>query len=120
MLEGSTMEMGKFYISLFIIFSMVSLNLFFISANHANEFKQSINYQIERHGGLTADALDILENINQEHYSGKFNIQSSQLNEQYPFGEEISYTVNTTFDFFFLPLLSREISLRGSALSLIR
>ncbi|MCK1995457.1 hypothetical protein MPH61_23325 [Peribacillus muralis] len=120
MLESSTMEMGKLYISLFIIFSMVSLALFFSEINHANDFKQYVNYQIERNGGLTGEALTKVDAYNQEHYGGKFNIQSAQKSQQLSFGKEIDYTIKTKHVFFFLPLLSKDISVKGSAISQIR
>jgi hypothetical protein len=120
MLESSTMEMGKLYISLFIIFSMVALALFFSEINHANDFKQYVNYQIERNGGLTGEAIEKVEAYNQEHFKGKFKIQSSQINQQFSFGKEVDYTINSTHKFFFLPLLSKNISIKGSAISQIR
>ncbi|MCM3113654.1 hypothetical protein [Lederbergia lenta] len=120
MLEGSTMEMGKLYISLFIIFSMVSLALFFSEINHANDYKQYVNYQIERNGGLTGEAIDKVETYNQKHYGGKFKIQSSQMNQQFAFGKEVDYTINRKHKFFFLPILSKDISIKGSAISQIR
>lgn len=120
MLEGSVMETGKLYISLFIIFSMVSLALFFSELNQANEFKQYINYQIERNGGLTSAANQKINAYNQEHYNGKFEIQSLQMGQKLAFGKEVTYTVHTTHDFFFLPLLSKEISIKGVAISQIR
>ncbi|KYD11475.1 hypothetical protein B4102_2203 [Heyndrickxia sporothermodurans] len=120
MLESSTMEIGKHYISLFIIFSMVSLALFFSEINHANDFKQYVNYQIERNGGLTNDAMEKVNSYNQEHYGGKFKIKSSQINQQYAFGKEVDYSINKKYNFFFLPLLSKDISIKGSAISQIR
>ena len=120
MLESSTMEMGKLYISLFIIFSMVSLALFFSEINHANDFKQYVNYQIERNGCLTGEAIEKVHDYNQEQFGGKFDIQSTQMNQQFSFGQEVDYTINTTHKFFFLPLLSRDISVKGSAISQIR
>lgn len=120
MLEGSTMEMGKLYISLFIIFSMVSLALFFSEINHANDYKQYVNYQIERNGGLTTEAIKKIESYNQEHYGGKFKVQSAQMSQQFAFGKEVDYTIKTNYKFFFLPLLSRDISIKGTAISEIR
>lgn len=120
MLEGSTMEMGKLYISLFIIFAMTSLALFFTEINHANEYKQYVNYQIERNGGLTGEALEKVEAYNQNHYDGRFEIKSSQMSQQFAFGREVDYTINTTHEFFFLPLLSKDISVKGTAISQIR
>ncbi|MGG3663001.1 hypothetical protein [Bacillus gobiensis] len=120
MLEGSIMEMGKYYISLFIIFSMVALALFFSQINHANDYKQYINYQIERNGGLTDEAIKKIEAYDEKNFGGNFSIGSSKLGQQLPFGQEVDYTVNTTYNFFFLPLLSRDISIKGSAISQIR
>lgn len=120
MLESSTMEMGKLYISLFIIFSMVSLALFFSEVNHANEYKQYINYQIERNGGLTNEAIEKIETYNNQHYGGKFEVQSPQMSQQFAFGQEVVYTINSTHNFFFLPILSKNISVKGAAISQIR
>jgi hypothetical protein len=120
MLEGSVMEIGKLYISLFIIFSMVALALFFSEINQANEFKQYVNYQIERNGGLTSEANNKINTYNQEYYKGKFTVQSSQMSQQLAFGKEVTYTINTKHDFFFLPLLSKDISVKGTAISQIR
>jgi hypothetical protein len=120
MLESSTMEMGKLYISLFIIFSMVSLALFFSEINQANDFKLYVNYQIERNGGLTDAAMEKVDSYNQENYGSKFKVQSTQMSQLFAYGKEVDYTINTKHEFFFLPLLSRDISIKGSAISQIR
>ncbi|KGX85187.1 hypothetical protein [Pontibacillus litoralis] len=120
MLESTTMEMGKLFVSVFIIFSMVSLTLFFSEVNQANEYKQYVNYQIERNGGLTSEAIKKIEDYNKEHFGGEFEVQSSQMNQQFPFGQEVSYKVNATHEFLFLPIVSREISLKGAAISQVR
>lgn len=120
MLEGSTMEMGKMYIFLFMIFSFFALAGFFTSINHANEFKTYINYQIESNGGLTSKALDNIEKYNDEHYDGKFTITSPVENEKFPYGKQVDYSLKTTYKFFFIPLGDQAISVKGSALSLVR
>jgi hypothetical protein len=120
MMEGSVMEMGKLYITLFIIFTLFSLAMFFASINHANEYKQYVNYQIERYGGLNGTALTKIDEYNNDHYDGKFQVESAQMNQKFPYGEQVTYTIKTNYEFFFLPILSRDIQVKGAALSNIR
>lgn len=94
--------------------------MFFASINHANEYKQYVNYQIERYGGLNGTALTKINQYNRDHYEGKFKVESPQINQKYKYGEQITYTIKTKYKFFFLPILSQDIQVKGAALSNIR
>ncbi len=119
-MEGSAMEMVKMYISIFIIFSMFSVGAYFININQANDFKQFVNYQIERNGGLTTTAMEKINTYNKEHYHGKFKVASSQGTSKMAFGEEVNYTISGKYEFFFISLPAQLINVKGSAISMVR
>lgn len=114
------MEMGKMYITIFIIFSLFSVSMFFININQANDFKQYVNYQIERNGGLTPTAMGKINKYNDEHYNGRFTVSSATGSRQMQFGDEIDYTITGEYKFLFISLPAESIKIKGSAISMIR
>ncbi|MCJ8223653.1 hypothetical protein P8822_00415 [Bacillus sonorensis] len=119
-MEGSAMELVKMYVTVFFIFALFSAGAYLININQANDFKQYVNYQIERNGGLTESAMGKISDYNEEHYHGRFNVVSSQGSRKMPFGEEVDYTIKGKYEFFFISLPVQLIHVKGSAVSMIR
>ena len=57
MIDGSVMEFVKWFISFVIVSFVVTIIALMFQLNEVNSFHQEVNYQIERFGGLTPDAL---------------------------------------------------------------
>ncbi|MGV6981803.1 hypothetical protein [Bacillus pumilus] len=119
MIEGSVMTLFKVYIFCFSLVLSTDTAASLIRMNQLEDFKQYTNYQIERNGGLTKDALQAIEEKNQNSFGGSFQIESGSLNKKYPYGTEITYSIKTTYQFL-IGGHEQEISARGGALSLIR
>ncbi|EMF0336545.1 hypothetical protein KCT23_002355 [Enterococcus faecium] len=120
MLEQSIMEIVKWFIGLVIIMVMVSVGLFCYQLQDVNSFKQQVNYQIERRGGLTAEALKSLKDYSDKNYQGRYKIESNLLNQKVEYGQAVDYTVKATIPIQILPLPDVTLSFEGNSVSQIR
>lgn len=118
--ETSIMEIVKSYFTLFGVVLIVTVAVLGIKVSNINSYKQQVNYQIERHGGLTEVAVQNLKEYSDKHYKGAFDVESKQLYKKVQFGEIVDYQVKATFkiDFFKIPDVSMKFS--GSASSEVR
>ena len=113
MQEQSVMEIIKWFIGLMMIMAMVSIGLFCVQLQDINTFKQQVNYQIERKGGLTTEAVEAIDK-----YSA--TIESDKFNQKVSYGEEIDYTIKATIPIQILPLPDVTLSFNGNSVSQIR
>jgi len=70
MLEGSIMEYVKWFIGLVSLYFVTMMVVLMFQMNELNTFQQEVNYQIERHGGLTEDAMAELNEFAISRYGG--------------------------------------------------
>lgn len=70
MLEGAVMEYAKWFIGVISVSFVGVVVVFMFNLNEVNSMQQEVNYQIERHGGLTEDALRSLNEHAKENYGG--------------------------------------------------
>lgn len=70
MLEGAVMEYMKWFIAILSLLFISILVIYMFKLNEVNVFQQEVNYQIERHGGLTEDAMAALDESARENYGG--------------------------------------------------
>ena len=56
MLEGAVMEYAKWLIAAIATMFVTMAAVYMYQLNEVNNFQQEVNYQIERHGGLTKEA----------------------------------------------------------------
>lgn len=70
MLEGAVMEYGKWFVGTISVMFITVAVIFMFRLNEVNTFQQDINYQIERHGGLTEDAMIALNKKAKAAYGG--------------------------------------------------
>jgi hypothetical protein len=120
MLENSVMEILKWFLGLLMILGIVSIGFFFFQVQEVNTFKQQINYQIERRGGLTPEAVEELETYADTFLQGTYIIESDRLNERVAFGEQVEYTITATYSIAFFPLPDVVLNFRGMGVSKIR
>ncbi|EMF0203576.1 hypothetical protein NXK88_002867 [Enterococcus hirae] len=93
MLELSISETIKILVTMFLILMLLSVSLFFFKVQGINGFRQQINYQIERHGGLTKDAQKDIKNYAQNN-GINYEINSKDLNKKFEYGQPINYKLN--------------------------
>lgn len=128
MQEGAIMEVVKWFIGLLIMFSIIAVTVFAMNVSSVNNFKQQVNYEIERNGGLTEDAVDALNEYSKEYYpnestenGGRFSVESDQLYETVPFGEPVDYTVVASVEVKFFPIIPDiEWGFKGTGVSYVR
>lgn len=121
MLEGAVMEFWKWMLSIMLLMTFVSFAIFCMDLGNINSFKQQVNYQIERHGGLTETAVENLNEYSQKYYHGDFVIKSNQLNEKVSYGDTVDYTVRGTFDIKIFPIIPDiHLNFKGTGVSQIR
>ncbi|PAK32387.1 MULTISPECIES: hypothetical protein [Bacillus] len=118
--DGSITSLGKMYIFLICLLGLISVNTFFIQLNQANEYKQFVNYQIERHGGLTPAALKKLNEHHKKHYGSEFKIESPVLNQKVSFGDEVDYTIQADYEILYFKIPNVKIPIKGSAVAWTR
>lgn len=120
MQEGAIMEFIKWILYLFMIVMLMTLSLYYIQVSDSNTFKQQVNYEIERNGGLTDVAVNNLGDYSKEMYGGRYRVESDQLYEQVEFGEIVEYTVVGEFVIAFFELPTSILEFDGQGVSLIR
>lgn len=114
-------EFFKWLSWLFGLSALASACLFMFEIRETPNFRQHVNYQIERHGGLTEAALNNISVYSEEQYGGRYEIESTQLNEKVSFGEMVDYTVVGTYEIRFVPGINPIVDrTNGRGQSLVR
>ncbi len=120
MLESNIMATAKFYIFAIMITFMVSISLFCYEVQQVNSFRQYVDNQIERNGGLTEKAITNINLHDKENYNNKFTINSDQMNQKLSYGSIINYRIVGNFKILFFNFDTRSFPINGSSISLVR
>ncbi|MBH0357738.1 hypothetical protein U9R71_28580 [Bacillus toyonensis] len=120
MLDGSIMLIVKWFVGLMLIMMMVAVALFSIQLSDVNSYKQQVNYQIERHGGLTKEAAGNLKDYSKKQYRGALSVKSDQLNKKVNFGDVVDYQVVANLKIILFDLPDVKMEFHGSAISQVR
>lgn len=120
MIDGSIMTTGRIFISFLMIALMLGMATFLFQLQQVNNYKQYVNYQIERNGGLTENALENINTYSENHFHDIFSVSSDQLNEKVPYGSIVEYKVQGNFNLMYWDLEPITLSNTGAALSLIK
>lgn len=120
MQEGTIMELVKWFIGLMIVMMIVSLSIFLLELSNINTFKQQVNYQIERQGGLTETAITKINEYSNKYYNGIFTLKSNQLNEKVDYGEIVDYVIVGKFDIKIFPIPDITLEFSGTGVSQVR
>lgn len=78
MMEGAIMEYVKWMIGIFGLLIIIGIVILLFRMGEINGFQQEVNYQIERHGGLTEDAYVALDNYTRDSYNGCLEVFLSE------------------------------------------
>lgn len=90
------MEYTKWFVGLFSLMFILVLVVFLFRLNEVNSFQQEVNYQVERHGGLTEDAKVALDEHARQAYGGCI-VESSEHNAPCLFPKDENDTVTSGF-----------------------
>ena len=99
MLEGAVMEYGKWFIGMVSTMFIIVAVVFMFRLNEVNTFQQDVNYQIERHGGLTDEALVALNKRAKSAYGGCI-VTGPEDNSKCLFNEDRNNSSVTSSGFF--------------------
>lgn len=110
----------KYIVSFFGLIMMCILVVFFIQIQDTTAYQQTVNYTIEREGGLTDSALNDLEKESADNYGGKVAVVSDDSGVEKKFGEIVDYEIKQTFSFHFFRDFSFTVSKKGNAVSQVR
>lgn len=118
-MEHTIWEYFKWLGWFILTIASITIFLFCYQVSSVNSYKQQVNYQIERKGGLTEEAIMELKNYSETHYNGSFAVKSNSANQQVAFGEIVDYEVVGTFKMI---AFSNDIQAtwKGSGVSMVR
>jgi len=120
MQEQTVMEIVKWFIGILLVLTLVGVGIFTYQLQDVNSFRQVVNNQIERNGGLTLEAVEQIQEHSNEFYRGRFVVTSPQLHERVTFGDVVYYSIEATFPISFFPIPDVEMSFSGMAVSHVR
>ncbi|WP_079707725.1 hypothetical protein [Paraliobacillus ryukyuensis] len=108
-------------LSLFL-FSLVIVSITVYSIYHVQsiDFKNYVDAEIERNGGLTDIAVSNINDYSDQHYLGRFEVSSLSGNDKKPFGGRIDYVVQGEFSILFFDIPDQFVSTHGFAVSQVR
>ena len=120
MLESNIMINAKLYIFAVLTTFIVGVSVFCYEIQQVNSFRQYVDYQIERNGGLTTNAMSNIDAYNEKNYKGKFTINSEQINQKLPYGSIINYQILGEYNLLFFDFDTQSYPINGSSISLVR
>ena len=103
-----------------IILMFISLVDVGIQVSQLPNFKQTVNDNIERYGGLTNTAQDKIKEHSNTFNKGRFTVESADLGNKKEYGEVTNYSIKQVYEIKFL--ISKEVtrSTEGQAVSEVR
>ncbi|MDD9150439.1 MULTISPECIES: hypothetical protein [unclassified Sporolactobacillus] len=88
--------------------------------SQAYDFRQYVDYQIQRNGGLTGSAMTEINAYDQQKYGGRYRLESKSGNGAQPYGSVINYQVKVPERLTLLNIQLPPQTISGSAVSLVR
>ncbi|EGP4894693.1 hypothetical protein FI615_002213 [Enterococcus faecium] len=108
-------------ILLFMAFiTIIGFILLGMSLSDISNYKQHVNYAIERNGGLTDKAVKEINKYAEEHSHGEYQLTSDKMGQKIGYGQKVSYTVKCSFKLHGLPKEYFIKSVKGEAISQVR
>ncbi|MBO1123660.1 MULTISPECIES: hypothetical protein [Enterococcus] len=120
-IEDSQGEIFSMLFYCLTVLAFLSVVVFGYQLQTITTYRQQVNYQIERKGGLTAEAVSELKEYSTKQFHGWYTIESTQLGKKAAFGDTVAYTIKATYPVLFLPdNISVKIGIEGQAPSQVR
>lgn len=119
MLEGSVMEIIKWVTFIALILMALALFLFFYQVGQTNRFESYVVTQVERHAGLTDEAVANIKQENETFYNGRYVVTVddesvpdditvttdedgySVMSEPMDFGQAVAFDVEGSYPILF-------------------
>ena len=121
---GAEDEFGEIISAFFLCISIIILCGVFVfgyQIQTITTYRQQVNYQIERKGGLTSEAVSELKDYSNKQYHGWYTVESPDLGKKVEFGEVVDYTIKATYPVTFLPnSVAIKLGITGQAPSQVR
>lgn len=109
----------KVTMTIFMIAVIITFAVAIIQMGEKNDFQQYATLQIERHGGLTSEAISLINEYSTTNYNGRFVITSEPTGKVEIFDSiKYTYTMNIQPLLFDWDIIS--LNLEGHATSLVR
>ncbi|MFT9116811.1 MAG: hypothetical protein ABF586_13170 [Sporolactobacillus sp.] len=103
-----------------LIAALAASAAYWAQRSQAYDFRQYVDYQIQRSGGLTDAAMTAINAYNQEKYSGRYELDSESGHAAEPYGTVIDYQVVVPAHITLMNLKIPPLTIQGSAVSLVR
>lgn len=141
MQEQSVMEVVKWFMAFFFIMFMLAVASFLMQAQDSNSIKQTVNYTIERNGGLTAGAdgsAAYLKEVSKTTYGDRFTVvglvesptgkitiggkkyKESATTGDVGFGNKVHYIIKLKYNIPFFNIETASTSFMGTSVSQVR
>lgn len=141
MQEQSVMEVVKWFMAFFFIMFMLAVASFLMQAQDSNSIKQTVNYTIERNGGLTAGAVDYLNEVSKTTYGNRFSVvalvknddgngtvtigdttydEVDEMKAPVEFGDKVHYIIKLKYNIPFFNIETASTSFMGTSVSQVR
>ena len=138
MLEGSIMEFVKWFVYLFLLFFALAIFMFFFEVSQTNRFEGYVNTQIERHAGLTPEAVSNIKMENENYYNGRYTVSIdpdgttsdvtftndgdgySVMNHELAYGDSVAYDVKARYEILFDWIDPIDMTTSGQAIIQVR
>lgn len=118
MKENTITMLTNLFVGLFLIIGIFALAIFFFEMQNVNSFRQTVNYTIERNGGLNQNIVDELNQHSADFFNGRFVVKGDSNDVR--FGEVIDYQVDVLIPIPFLPVPDFQTIFTGTAPSMVR
>ncbi|EHK9937508.1 hypothetical protein GHK79_04725 [Enterococcus faecium] len=110
----------KIPVLFFIFMLMMTFILLGIEVSDVSNYKQYVNYTIERNGGLTLEAMDKIKEYDKKHVHGKYEIISTKMGQKVNYGEKVSYKVKCNYRLYNVVVDTFAFDVKGEAVSQVR
>lgn len=109
----------KVMFTFFLITIITVFVIALIQMGEKNDYQQYANLQIERHGGLTTEAVTIINQYSEDNYNGRFVITTTP-SEKVPIFENVIYTYTMNIQPLIFDWDILTFNFEGQATSLVR
>lgn len=109
----------QFIFMLFVLF-FLGFCIFGIQNIQTIDFKNYVDGQLESHGGLTSEAKSNINDYSNNHYQGRYSVESTSGSQKLPFGETIHYEIKGSIKLYFMNVGDQITLKRGKTLSYVR
>lgn len=103
-----------------IVIMFISLVDVGTQVSQAPNFKQVVNDNIERYGGLTDTAQNKIEEYSNTFNEGRFTVESVDMGKKKEYGEVVNYNIKQVYEINFLVSKKVTRNLEGQAVSEVR